>query len=153
MDIEKYIIKLEGIDSERLLIAWIWLTGKDKTTLVITKLGNVLLRDKSGVLFLLNTEEGSFETLSNYYADFYNNKLSAEQYFEIFQPELIKDLEGEGKVLKEGQVYSYSKLPMHGRTIGMKSRHSSNVYEHFDKTGVIHKQLSDLIEEQRLNQM
>lgn len=146
MDIKKYIIDQEGIDNDRLIIAWQWLVGKDKTIMVITKMGHVLLKDAAGILYFLNTEEGSMETLSNYYEDFFNNKLSAEQYFEIFQPELIQDLEAEGKHLKDGQVYSYSKMPSAGKPIQLKNRHCTAIYEYFDKTGVIHKELNDLLE-------
>ncbi len=152
MDIKKYIIDQKKLDLERMIIAWQWLAGKDKTVMLITKMGHLLLTDAAGILYFLNTEEGSMETLSNFQADFFNNKLSAEQYFEIFQPELIKDLEAEGKQLKEAQVFAYSRLPSSGRPIQLKNRQAANVYEYFDKTGVLHKELNDLLEAEQAKQ-
>jgi hypothetical protein len=144
LNIEKYIIDTDHLDLKRIQNNWKWLIGEDKSIIVLTKMGDLLIKDESGKLYFMSTEEGTLENISNYYTDFFKNKLSAIQYFEIFQPDLIDDLERDGKYLKEGQVYAFLKLPAMGGQKSLENIHCKDLYEHFDLTGEVHRQLDDL---------
>lgn len=145
LNIEKYIISFENIDSARLLKPWKWLIGTDKEILVITKMGDLLLRNLEGHLFFLNTEEGTFDQLSNFYSDFYKNKLSPKQYLEIFKPELIEDMIEDEKFLQEDQVYAYKTLPVLGGKSHPDNLYPADIYKHFMATAYVHQQL-DMID-------
>ncbi len=110
-------------------------------------MGDLVLKDPSHKLYFLSTCTGSMEHLSNYSNDFLKNRLSAEQYYEIFLPELIEELEQDGKQLKEDEVFSFLKLPIMGGKNEISNIHCTNVYEHFNSTGRIHKQMDELTED------
>ena len=150
MNIKKYIIDHKDLDNVRLLSTWKWLIGEDKEIMIVTKMGDLLLKDPSDVLYFLSTGEGSLEHVSNYSNDFFTNKLSAEQYFEIFQPELIEDLEQDGKELKKGQVYGFLTLPVMGGKNVATNITCREIYKHFKLTGEIHQQIDELPEGESL---
>lgn len=148
MNLTNYTVSHTNLVHKKILNPWKWLIGEDKEIIVVTKMGDLLLKDSTDKLFFLSTCEGSFETISNYYTDFFKNKLSPEQYYEIFLPNLIADLEEEGKHLNEGQVYSYVTLPVMGGIANDPANiQCLDIYKHFILTGFIHKELDELSEE------
>jgi hypothetical protein len=144
LNIEKFIIDSDDIESERILKPWKWLLGKDKEILVITKMGDLLLRNKEGHLFFLNTTEGTFDQLSNYYSDFYKNRLTPKQYLEILKPELIEDMIEDEKFLHPGQVYAYKTLPVLGGKEHPDNLYPADIYKHFMATAYVHEQLDTI---------
>ena len=147
MNLAQYTINLINIDQKRLLAPWEWLIGEDKEIIVVTKIGDVVLKDPGNKLFLLSTADGSLEFLSNHVNDFYKNGLSPEQYYEIFQPKFIEDLEDEeqgNKHLKDGQIYAYTILPILGGSYTLKNICCVDIYEHFASTSAIHKDIYEL---------
>jgi len=146
MNIIRYTINHINLDQARLLGPWVWLIGKDKEIIVVTKMGDLLLTDSSGMLYFLAVAEGSMEHISNYANDFFKNRLSAEQYYEIFQPNLIEDIEKDEMYLTEGQVYAYTKLPVKGGKISVANIHCADIYEYLTLTGTIHKEIDGSFE-------
>ncbi|MCD6065671.1 MAG: hypothetical protein K0S33_497 [Bacteroidetes bacterium] len=144
MNIEQFIISSDNIDSEKLLNAWKWLIGKDKEILVITKMGDLVLKNKEGHLFFLNTEDGSLEHLSNFYSDFYKNKLSPKQYLEIFKPDLLEDMMEDEKFLEDTEVYGYKTLPVLGGKTHPSNMFPVDIYKHFMATAYVHEQLDTI---------
>jgi hypothetical protein len=145
LNILQYTINYINLDFSRLLIPWEWLIGNDKEIVVITKMGDLVLKDSSDKLYFLSVTDGEMEHISNYSNDFFKNRLSAEQYYEIFQPKLIEDLEKlDDKSLKEGQVYAYRILPIKGGEIALSNISCKDIYEHFIATAKIHKELDGL---------
>lgn len=142
MNIISYTISHLNLDHKKLLSPWEWLIGNDKEIIVITKMGDVLLTDPEGKLYLLSTTDGTLELISNYATDFFKNRLSADDYYEIFQPMLIKDLEDHEKQLKDGQVYAYKTLPVDEKQISVSNIHSVDIYKYFLFAATIHKQIN-----------
>jgi len=132
------------LDHRRLLSPWEWLIGKDKEIVVITKMGDIVLKDSENKLYFLSVTDGSMEHISNYSTDFFKNRLSAEQYYEIFQPTLLEKLEElDDKNLKESQVYAYRILPISGGKNALSNIYCTDIYEHFILTGKIHKEIDE----------
>ena len=144
MNIEHFVISFENIDTTRLLKPWKWLIGKDKEVLVITKMGDLVLKNKEGHLYFLDTDEGSLTHLSNYYSDFYKNRLSAEQYLEIFKPDAIEDMIEDGKYLEDDEVYAYKTLPFLGGKHHPSNLYPADIYKHFAATAYVHEQLDTI---------
>lgn len=145
MNILPYTVSSINLDHKRLLIPWEWLIGEDKEIMVITKMGDVVMKDPSNKLYFLSSTDGTMEHISNYSNDFFKNKLSAEQYFEIFQPTLIASLEElDDKSLKEGQVYVYGILPATGGETSIDNIYCKDIYEHFILVGATHKEIDEV---------
>ncbi|CAN5381978.1 hypothetical protein BH11BAC2_BH11BAC2_21670 [soil metagenome] len=107
-------------------------------------MGHLLLKDEENKLYFLHTGEGTFEMISRSANDFARNKLSPKQYFEIFLPEIIEDLELDGIILLEDQVYSPTRLPILNDEYDRSAIACMKIYEHFEVTGEIHEQLSEM---------
>jgi Domain of unknown function (DUF1851) len=144
VNIDKFILTNDFIDSQKILKPWKWLLGSDKEILVITKMGDLVMRNKAGHLFLLDTEEGSLEQLSNLYSDFYKNKLSSKQYLEIFKPELIEDMQEDEKELGAEQVYGYKTLPILGGKRHPSNMYPVDMYKYFKATAYVHEQFDSI---------
>lgn len=145
LNITRYITDHKNLDSNRLLKPWYWLIGEDKEIIVITKIGDVVMKDFSDKLYFLSITDGTIELISNYSNDFFKNRLSSEQYFEIFQPKLIESLEEEevGQQLKEGQVYGYAILPVLGGKSVLKNIICIDIYEYFCSTASAHQKIDE----------
>jgi len=144
MNIDKYIIPHQKLDAKKITGPWEWLIDGNKEILLITKMGDLLLKDSEDALHFLCTSLGTIEHVTNYSNDFFNNKLSAEQYFELFLPTMIEDLEENGKILKENQVYAYTKFLLMGGKNDWSNIYCSDVYAHFSLTADFHFQIKDL---------
>lgn len=144
MNLEKYTISFDAIESNKLLLPWKWLIGRDKEILIITKMGDLLLKNKQGHLFFLNTETGSFDHLSNYYSDFFKNKLSPKIYAEVLKPELIEDMIEDDKRLKPGQIYGYNNPPALGGIAHPDNLFPVDIYKHFKAMAYVHEQLDTI---------
>jgi hypothetical protein len=142
IDIEKYLIPLDGLDLIKVLSTWTWLTG-DKSVVALTKSGDALLTDKSGHLYFLDVGGGTLEHKADNYQDFFDKNLSYELTEELLLPVVVDKLEQHGIVLKPGQVYSYTMLPIIGGTYDEKNMFAVDLYEHYNLTGEIHFQLKD----------
>jgi hypothetical protein len=149
MNIEKFTVSTAGLDTTGLLRDWQWLIGEEKEILLITKMGDLLLRDCDDAIYMLSASEGSIEHLSTNSRDFYSNRLSALQYLELFQPELIADLEIPGNMLKAGQVYTFLKLPVLGGEKTAENVRRIDLRKHFSLLGEIHRQMDEKNNEQR----
>lgn len=147
MDTTRYTVNIINLDRKKLLDPWEWLIGKDKEIIVVTKIGDVVLKDPDHKLYLLSTADGTLEFLSNYSDDFYKNRLSAEQYYEIFQPRFVEDLEDTeqgNKQLKDGQVYAYTILPILGGSCVLENIYCVDIYEHFASSAATHREIDEL---------
>ena len=107
-------------------------------------MGDLVLKDSSNSLYFLSITDGSMEHISNYSNDFFKNRLSADQYYEIFQPTLIENLELDEKILKEGQIYAYGILPAMGGESSIANIYCKDIYEHFILTSAAHKEIDEL---------
>lgn len=107
-------------------------------------MGDLVLKDTTDKLYFLSVAEGSIDHISNYANDFFKNKLPAKQYFEMFQPEFIMDLQEDEKLLAEGQIYAYIKLPLHGGKSTVANIHRINIYEYYAVISALHKQIDEL---------
>jgi len=145
LNILRYTINYTNLDYSKLLSPWKWLIDEDKEIIVITKMGDLVLKDSSNMLYFLSITDGSMEHISNYFTDFSKNRLSAEQYYEIFQPTLIENLEElDDKNLKEDQIYAYRILPVNGGENSVTNIFCKDIYEHFILASAAHKEIDKL---------
>ncbi|MGC3946420.1 MAG: DUF1851 domain-containing protein [Chryseolinea sp.] len=76
-------------------------------------------------------------------AEFERKLTNIEQVDEWFMIDLSSQLLA-GKILKEGEVYSYRRLPAIGGDYSVENFEPTNAEVHFSFAGQIHNQIKDL---------
>ena|SRR6218665_3069545 len=141
IEVEDYLIPLQGLDLYRIIASWTWLTG-DKIIVALTKNGDALLSDQNKHLYFLETGGGTIEQQSYNYQDLMDNQLDPELTMEILLAPVVDQMDQ--KIgLKPGQVYSYTLLPVLGGKYDPSNRYALDIYEHYGVTGDLHMQLKD----------
>ena len=148
-EIDKSILKFDNLDLTRLLESWTWLTG-GKSIVALTKVGDMLLKDRNNELYFLDAGNGEIRLISHNYIDFFQNQLSENVLAEILLPNLVDKLDSKYTNLKPGQVYSYHLLPILGGLYNETNMFPLDIYEHFGLTGIIHNRIKDLPDETRI---
>ncbi|HEX8546199.1 MAG TPA: T6SS immunity protein Tdi1 domain-containing protein [Cytophagaceae bacterium] len=139
-----YLVPIEKLNLGQLLETWKWLTGKDKTVIALTKMGDAILKDSNNSLYHLDTGGGEIELKSKNYLDFFEGKLEGEEYELILLPNLVEELKDKGQMLGMYQVYAFIKIPLLGGTYNTDNIYIVDLYEHYSLTGEFHFKLKDL---------
>lgn len=130
--------------SDRLTESWTWLIGTDKKVLLISAIGDMFLTDNSNKVYWLDVGSGKLKLVADRIQDFDEKLKNIEQVNEWFMIDLTTDLRLSDKKLKNGQVYSYYKLPIIGGDYTVDNFAPLSIEEHFRYLGEIHKQIKDL---------
>jgi hypothetical protein len=145
------IIDIEQVNVERLIEDWRWLTGKDKTPIIVSSIGDLFLQDTNGGIYWLNVGEGKLSRVADS-ADEFEKKLKDDgQVREWFLVDLIAELKAAGHELKEQQVYSYKKLPILNGDYSVDNFEITDIEVHFSFAGQIHQQVKDLPDGTRID--
>ena len=142
--IHNYSIPLVNLNLKKIISSWAWLIGDNKNIIALTKVGDAFFTDPNKNLYFLDVGEGAFQLISNDYNDLFNGKLDSEVVEEFLLPTVVDNLEENGIILKDGQVYSYVMLPILGGKYDEKNMYAVDIYEHYDLASEIHLQIKDL---------
>jgi hypothetical protein len=137
-------VKFSIDSSARLTETWHWLIGTDKKVLLISAIGDMFLLGSDGNIYWLDVGQGKLEIIATDKGQFDAKLTDAEQVNEWFLANLTKQLRSSDKTLKDGQVYSYYKLPILGGDYVVDNFAPLSIEEHFRYLGDIHKQIKDL---------
>lgn len=137
-------VKFDNDTSDKLTENWTWLIGSDKKVLLVSTIGDMFLTDSNERVDWLDVGSGEFKLVADTIGDFEERLKDIEQVNEWFMIDLTKELRHSGKKLKDGQVYSYYKLPIIGGDYTVDNFAPLSIEEHFGYLGDIHKQIMDL---------
>lgn len=137
--------------SDRLIEDWRWLVGQDKTPIMVSSIGDIFLMDKTGKIYWLNVGEGSITAVADDVQGFKEKLQNREQVNEWFMIELVAALKVAGLELRQGEVYSYKKLPVLGGDYSVDNFEKTLVEVHFSFSGQIHEQVKNLPEGTKIN--
>lgn len=137
-------VKFNGDISERLTENWTWLIGKDKKVLLVSAIGDMFLTDSNKKVYWLDVGVGELKLVAGGLQDFEEKLKNIDQVNEWFMIDLITVLRLSGIKLKDGQLYSYKKLPIIGGDYASDNFVPLDIEEHFGYTGDIHKQIKNL---------
>ena len=137
-------IDFSHIDINRLMDSWYWLIGKDKTPILMTSIGDLFFSDEEGKFYWLDVGGGTFEKVAESISEFNKKLRDNHQIDEWFLLGLVERIKASGLKFKEGELFSYKKLPILGGEYEPHNFESKNIEVHFDLSGQIHKQIKDL---------
>lgn len=124
--------------------SWSWLLGEAWVPVLFSSLGDVFFEVAAGTIWWLSTATGDLEQIAPTKADFIHS-LGSDAVDEWFLPGLVTYLHAEGKVLGEGECYSFHTLPVFSQgSFSAENMFVSNARLHFETSGEIIRQLRAL---------
>ena len=137
-------VKNNQSHSSSLTEDWLWLVGKDKRPILISAIGDLFLEDESKKIYWLDTGAGNLELIADNIQDFQEKLQNNELANEWLLINLVINLKESGKILDEGQIYTYKILPVLGGEYTVDNFEPTDIEVHFSVTGQLHRQIKDL---------
>jgi hypothetical protein len=137
-------VNFDEPSSDRLIHDWTWLTGHDKTPIMVSSIGDLFLKDVNGRVHWLNVGEGKLSEVASGIEEFKEKLKDQEFVSDWFLVDLIDALKTEGHLLKPGQVYSYKKVVVLGGDYSTDNFEPTNIEVHFSFWRQVHQQVKDL---------
>jgi hypothetical protein len=147
------IVKVKKNSLDMLTENWIWLISDDKAPILVSTIGDMFLTDSNDKVYWLDVGGGKLTQIANGIQEFKEKLKDINQVNEWFMIDLTTELKLSGKELKEGQVYSYKKLPILGGEYSLDNFEPMDIEVHFCFAGQIHKQLKDLPDGTRIDEI
>jgi len=144
ISIDDLTVKFDNTSADRLVERWVWLVGTDKTPILISAIGDMFLMDRDQKVYWLEVGGGELTLIADSVQAFEEKLTDIEQVEEWFLMDLTTSLRLSAIRLKDGQVYSYKKLPILGGDYTVENFAALDIREHFGYIGDIHKQIKDL---------
>ena len=137
-------VNFSNFKNRNILESWNWLIGNDKTPILVSSIGDVFLEDRNEKIYWLNVGEGIIEKVAENKAAFKEKLNNKEVVNEWFLVELVAELKKGGMELTENKLYGFKKLPVLGGDYEVANFELTDIEVHFDLSGQIHKQVKDL---------
>jgi hypothetical protein len=123
---------------------WSWLVPERYQPVLFTALGDMFYETPSGEIWWLNTGTAELSKVADGRGEF-QRLLCTEAADHWFLPPLIEELIQAGRVLNEGQCYTFVTLPVFREgAYAAENLNPVDAKQHFGLTGSIHKQISSL---------
>ncbi|MCZ8215224.1 MAG: DUF1851 domain-containing protein [Cyclobacteriaceae bacterium] len=144
-------IKFQTEISDRLTEDWTWLIGTNKKVILVSAIGDMFLTDDKGKIFWLDVGVGKLNMVAADMKEFERKLTDIEQVNEWFMINLTTQLRLSDKKLKDGQIYSYKRLPVIGGDYSVDNFAFLDIEVHFRFTAEIHRQIKDFPNGTRVN--
>lgn len=117
----------------------------------VTAMGSLFLRHSDGVIYFLNTTDGTFERVADSEDAIDGLPNSSEHRFNLFLGFLVRDLRSKGMVLGPGQCYGW-KVPLClGGEPDAANVEVSDVAVHVSMHGQVHEQVRGMRDGTRID--
>ena len=137
-------IKTDGLPFDTLLSDWRWLVSPDFTPVLMTSLGDLFLRDRSGCIYFLDLMSGDFKQVAKSQVEFdrlCEDRAQRRSWFMGFLLMELRKLRGE---LTSGQCYS-CKIPVSlGGQLEAENFERTDLSVHYSILGQLHQQVRRL---------
>ncbi|MBI3220032.1 MAG: DUF1851 domain-containing protein [Bacteroidetes bacterium] len=144
INLDDLTVKFNEVVADKLTVSWTWLIGTNKKPILVSAIGDMFLQANSKEIYWLDVGGGEMRLIANGIQDFEEKLKNIEQVNEWFMIDLAMNLRLSDKKLKDGQLYSYKKLPIIGGDYTADNFVPLDIVEHFCCTGDLHKQIKDL---------
>ena len=140
-------VSFSHLPRESLLQEWAWLIGTRRFHILITALGDAFVQDADdGSVHLLSAGAGTLTRVSDDAETFRQRLTDREFVLDNFVPGVIASLRDSGKILGEGQLYSYRVPPVLGGEYSVDNLEPTDISVHFSLLGQINDRTRDLPE-------
>lgn len=128
---------------QQLRSSWRWLLGDDWSPILFSTLGDVFLSRENGIAWL-NTGTGEVSLVAAN-EDEFREMLAGDAVTGWFMPSLVAELREQGKILSEGECYTYAIYPIF-KEGGYQPANFTPVpaRSHFGLSGDLHQQIANL---------
>lgn len=150
-DLNDLTIKFQAEISDRLTEDWTWLIGTNKKVILVSAIGDMFLTSDNGNIFWLDVGQGKLEMVATDKKEFERKLTDIEQVNEWFMIDLTTQLRLSDNKLKDGQIYSYRKLPVIGGDYSVDNFGPLDIEVHFRFAAEIHRQIKDLPDGTKVN--
>jgi len=150
MNLDDLTVDFNNDLADKLTEDWTWLIGTNKTPIIVSAIGDMFLKDVNGKIYWLDVGQGKCELVADRLEDFEEKLKNIEQVNEWFMIDLTTALRL-SKELKDGQLYSYKKLPVIGGDYTVDNFEPIDIEVHFCFAGQIQKQIKDLPDGTKVN--
>ena len=152
INVDDLTVKFQKDISDRLTENWTWLIGTDKKVIMISAIGDMFLMADNKSIYWLDVGLGKVEQIATDIEEFKTKLKNVEKVNDWFMIDLTTELRSDKK-LKDGQLYSYKKLPVIGGDYSVDNFEPADMEVHFSFTGQIHQQIKDLPDGTRIDKI
>jgi hypothetical protein len=148
MDLEwnDLLVRLDGIDTNRLLVNWDWLLPENSSIAFVTAMGDAIVSLVDGTIHLLDTVDGRLIPAAKSFHEFKELMIQPENYVRWFLPDTVEELKRSGLSLANGQCFSPIVPPAIGGPVAPDNYHALDLIVHFAFLGGLHRELKHLPE-------
>ena len=140
-----YFADISGIDAGELLDEWRWLLRDSAFDVYrATAMGDLILRDPSGVFRFLDMVDGKLEHLAETESALAERLQDRGERQRLLGTFVVRGLRDSGKALLAGQCYSPDHPPILGGNLDDENLQPCDTRVHASMQGQIHKQVKDL---------
>ncbi len=145
LTVQQLFIQLPPNESTHCLEEWAWLIKQPMKVNLVTAIGDAILTDLTGKVYLLDVGKAAIEQIASSKEGFM--KLTSETTFvnEVLRPRLVGELMSSHK-LQKGQLFGFIKLPTLGGEFTVENFNPIDIPVHFSVSGQMQQQISKLPE-------
>lgn len=142
---EKLLAKVESPDLKALLEDWKWLIPEDDWTfVVITAMGDLIIKNPKGEYFYLDTIEAKFFQVAKSEEEMWALPKDKDFRRKFLQYYLVLNMIDEEMHLSENECYSPDVPPILGGELEVENLKPTDIYVHFSMIGQIWNQAKDM---------
>jgi hypothetical protein len=143
---EKYLLPVERNDWPELLREWRVIVPEGSTPWVLSRFGELFLREPDGRIGMLQVSGFRYEIVAQHKLDFQEWLENPDKMSEWFLAPLVDRLVALGKSLTDGRCYSFITPLGMGGTLSQENVMVIPIQEHFGLWGEVFRQVNDLPE-------
>ena len=152
INVDDLTVKFQKDISDRLTEDWAWLIGTDKKVIMVSAIGDMFLMSDNKSIYWLDVGLGKLKLIATDIEEFKTKLKNVERVNDWFMIDLTTELRSDKK-LKDGQLYSYKKLPVIGGEYSVDNFEPADMEVHFSFAGQIHQQIKDLPDGTRIDKI
>jgi Domain of unknown function (DUF1851) len=151
MNLRDYLIDCSRFDWRKLFASWHWLLPSEFTTWIMNRFGDLFLETPDGKIHRLALDDGSLTVLAGSKDQFCGKLDEQEVANDWLLIPLVDELVEVGKVLKEGQCYSFIQIPILGGDYLVENVAVRDVVYQYAALGPIFEKLKDVPDGTQVN--
>ncbi len=143
LTVQQLFIRLPHNESTSCLEEWAWLIKQQMKINLVTAIGDAILTDLTGKVYLLDVGNALIEPIAPSKEGFM--QLTSDTTFvnEVLKPRLVEELMS-SHTLQNNQVFSFTKLPTLGGEFTADNFKPKDISVHFSVSGNMQQQIKKL---------